>query len=233
MWAVRSPNSTWSSSPPPSSSYFRMLSLTSSSGSISRGFACRSFSLRFIHTTNSRTMPAKNKQSSQARLSQGVSDSLHSSLTSFGHFQMAEYICCNDPGDLVCTESRHLLIVFDYKHYWCVWYINTCLYIFTPHFILIPTVITAHLTQFSWLKTNCPCWSYCIWYVPLAASVHLYMYIILHLSPLNVSCISLLIHSRTWICVALFKAKIETSFKWLKPWIKWWDTEQKCVQTLH
>lgn len=49
---------TWSSSPPPSSSYLRMLSLTSSSGSISSCFVCRSFSLRLIHTTNNSTMPA-------------------------------------------------------------------------------------------------------------------------------------------------------------------------------
>lgn len=46
---------TWSSSPPPSSSYLRMLSLTSSSGSMSSCLAWRSLSRRFIHTTNSST----------------------------------------------------------------------------------------------------------------------------------------------------------------------------------
>lgn len=46
---------TWSSSPPPSSSYFRILSLTSSSGSIRSCLAWRSLSRRFIHTTNIRT----------------------------------------------------------------------------------------------------------------------------------------------------------------------------------
>lgn len=46
---------TWSSSPPPSSSYLRMLSLTSSSGSMRSCLAWRSLSRRFIHTTNSST----------------------------------------------------------------------------------------------------------------------------------------------------------------------------------
>lgn len=59
---------TWSSSPPPSSSYLRMLSLTSSSGSISRGLACLSFSLRFIHTTNRSTIPAGGRRTDIRRL---------------------------------------------------------------------------------------------------------------------------------------------------------------------
>lgn len=49
---------TWSSSPPPSSSYFRMLSRTSSSGSMRSCLACLSLSRLFIHMTNTSTSTA-------------------------------------------------------------------------------------------------------------------------------------------------------------------------------
>lgn len=58
---------TWSSSPPPSSSYLSMLSLTSSSGSMRSCLAWRSLSRRFIHTTNSSTRTDRQEERERGR----------------------------------------------------------------------------------------------------------------------------------------------------------------------
>lgn len=144
------------------------------------------------------------RQQTLAQLSQGVSDSLQSSLTSFGHFQVAEYICCNDLADLVCTSYRHLLIVFGYKDYWCLWYINTSIYIHTTFYTHTCTVYCNYCTSHTVFITQD---KLSMLFILHMICIHLYMYIILHLIA---SCISLLMHSRIWICVALFKTKTET-----------------------
>lgn len=79
---------TWSSSPPPSSSYFRMLSRTSSSGSMRSCLAWRSLSLLFIHITNSSTSTATQEWRKQMRTHEDLSEHQWVSMKGFRDHQL-------------------------------------------------------------------------------------------------------------------------------------------------